>query len=900
MSRHRLASLPIDHLEAEFAAFPLASEAAFSLGVTTLRRDLGGATKALWRAAERHFVGQFPSFSLTELGHLRDKIWFGAADGRESTIGAYLANLAGTRLQAHGMVARPKPLSADEAHCEAPGPRGRMRWRWLAFALPDDWLLAALPGAARAGRIDLLSPHLVRMLAEEGYAEIHCHLGGAVRFPDLWVGLTRAFADSGFGAKSLRSEGAAFENGEHMAPWLLRGCLARLLLARFLARRDSATDFDAFLDDWARRWPATHSLPLHPLFGALADLRQPRRGPRGGYAALQVLYTHLSGLARLPLRDAASQHGDLIQHGDPIARFFPPLGAVTPEHRLMAVGLARLPLRDAASQHGDLIQHGDPIARFFPPLRTVTPEHRLMAVGLAYLAENPQDRSFALLFWQMARLRGLFYRHVTQRPMTPGLEWFIRFYQRMRTVTKRLKIRQSNDLVMIPSALALNGAKCGLRSLEMRIAPDESISKMHRRVKDALDIADKQNPVAPVELGFVVHFQKERSDTKHAKPGAMGRGSHADPSPRANSFGFRYGRYYGARRREALALARLLLHKPGHLAMVRGLDVCTDEMAIPNWVLAPLFRYVSEAAMLASSVSGLPALRRTLHVGEDFPHLMGGLRRIDEVVHRLPLAEGDRIGHGLALGIDPEDWAARGGMVAMPAEERLFDLAWEWEMYARGACTPPDAVRILRVQREIERLTNAVFGAVTTPSCIVQLMDHLYSERALQRVGFPGLNRERSASLLERYLTSGEIFRRGQALQQVDATQDLPALHVLRAAVKRSLAQRSIVIETNPTSNLLIAHAADLDRHPLWRLSTPDEPLDLAIGSDDPLTFATSLPEEYQVVADSLMLRGQAHEEALAWVHRARKTGLKARFTQWPRTGPPCRPVIGRAPKPPP
>lgn len=852
MSRHRLASLPIDHLEAEFAAFPLASEAAFSLGVTTLRPDLGGATKALWRAAERHFVGQFPSFSLTELGHLRDKIWFGAAEGRESTIGAYLANLAGTRLQAHGMVARPKPLSAAEAHGEAPGPRGRMRWRWLAFALPDDWLLAALPGAARAGRIDLLSPHLVRMLAEEGYAEIHCHLGGAVRFPDLWVGLTRAFADSGFGAKSLRSEGAAFENGEHMAPWLLRGCLARLLLARFLARRGSATDFDAFLDDWARRWPATHSLPLHPLFGALADLRQPRRGPRGGYAALQVLYTHLSGLARLPLRDAAIQHGDLIQHGDPIARFFPPLGAVTPEHRLMAV-------------------------------------------GLAYLAENPQDRSFALLFWQMARLRGLFYRHVTQRPMTPGLEWFIRFYGRMRKVA-----RQFPDRVMIRSALALHGAGSGLRSLEMRIAPDESISKMHRRVKDALAIADKQNPVAPVELGFVVHFQKERADTKHAKPGAMGRGSHADPSPRANSFGFRYGRYYGARRREALALARLLLHKPGHLAMVRGLDVCTDEMAIPNWVLAPLFRYVSEAAMLASSVSGLPALRRTLHVGEDFPHLMGGLRRIDEVVHRLPLAEGDRIGHGLALGIDPEDWAARGGMVAMPAEERLFDLAWEWEMYARGACTPPDAMRILRVQREIEHLAGAIFDQPKTPSCIVQLMDHLYSERALQRAGFPGLNRERSASLLERYLTSGEIFRRGQALQQVDATQDLPALRVLRAAVKRSLAQRSIVIETNPTSNLLIAHAADLDRHPLWRLSTPDEPLDLAIGSDDPLTFATSLPEEYQVVADSLMLMGQAHDEALAWVHRARKTGLKARFTQCPRTGPPCRPVIGRAPKPPP
>jgi hypothetical protein len=45
------------------------------------------------------------------------------------------------------------------------------------------------------------------------------------------------------------------------------------------------------------------------------------------------------------------------------------------------------------------------------------------------------------------------------------------------------------------------------------------------------------------------------------------------------------------------------------------------------------------------------------------------------------------------------------------------------------------------------------------------------------------------------------------------------------------------------------------------------------------LTFATNLPEEYQLLLDALMLAGCSEEQARHWLDRVRETGLENRFT---------------------
>ena len=68
---------------------------------------------------------------------------------------------------------------------------------------------------------------------------------------------------------------------------------------------------------------------------------------------------------------------------------------------------------------------------------------------------------------------------------------------------------------------------------------------------------------------------------------------------------------------------------------------------------------IRAAAALCHSVYPVRELRTTIHSGEDFVHLVGGLRRVSEAVHYLDLHDGDRIGHGVALGVDVESWVKK-------------------------------------------------------------------------------------------------------------------------------------------------------------------------------------------------------------------------------------------------
>jgi len=48
-----------------------------------------------------------------------------------------------------------------------------------------------------------------------------------------------------------------------------------------------------------------------------------------------------------------------------------------------------------------------------------------------------------------------------------------------------------------------------------------------------------------------------------------------------NASGYRYAAFYSANRAEAVSLARMFQRWPRSLLVVRGLDVCTDELASP-------------------------------------------------------------------------------------------------------------------------------------------------------------------------------------------------------------------------------------------------------------------------------------------------------------------------------
>jgi hypothetical protein len=189
MQPARLIPIPVDHLIAETAAFPLASEESLRRAVTALDGSLGGDTGELWRAAEGVLVGHFPGFSVDEAVAVRDRTWFGQERGRVP-LHQLLRRLATEALEVAGC--RAVPRLPDTRLADAPHKAllavQRRWWRWVAFALPPDLLLAAVGrGDDGPTEVQLLSPALENMLADRGFAETHLHLGAAIDFPSLWV-----------------------------------------------------------------------------------------------------------------------------------------------------------------------------------------------------------------------------------------------------------------------------------------------------------------------------------------------------------------------------------------------------------------------------------------------------------------------------------------------------------------------------------------------------------------------------------------------------------------------------------------------------------------------------------------------------------------------------------------
>lgn len=176
------------------------------------------------------------------------------------------------------------------------------------------------------------------------------------------------------------------------------------------------------------------------------------------------------------------------------------------------------------------------------------------------------------------------------------------------------------------------------------------------------------------------------------------------------------------------------------------------------------------------------------------------------------------------------------------------------------------------------------------PYELERFVEGLYDEKTLRDLSFPngwpphGKLSDLSLERVRDYLTSADLFERGQETEWIDPSAEGEALAALQAGVRRRLGQIGIAVEVNPTSNLLIGDLGDLAKHPLWRLRPPGgmgdaPPVSVCIGSDDPLTFATDLRAEYQLVHDTLVLARCSEAEAGEWIDAARKTGLDYRFT---------------------
>lgn len=886
ISTNRSLSIPLEYMISEFIAYPLTSKTAFEVCITKLDPEMRKETFCLWRGAEKQILHSVPDLTLDQAVSMRDRYWFFRPGGREIPLHEFLRQTARKFFEIQGASAFPLGFILEQ-NSDAVHSRNQAM-RWLSFSLPPDLLLGALgdDGIDPPSEILHECPIFYRHLADHGFSENHLHAGAALEFQEYWVAVLHALAFDIDEKNDFFSPGAEFDEGEMLASWLLRAAIGRYLTALFL---HEIVFSPALQENGFSVW--------------LSEILMPRM--------IEKISISKTELLKIALRELCRGAFSLDRPN------FKSLRSVYRRISGMAMRFPDDP-RD--------IHKTDPISRLVPKrfCEESTPEICFIHRGISYMEKHPGDDLFSTVFWQAVRLRGIFYRHIVQRPMTPGLQWFVRMYARIKPGTKNVGFK-----LRVKSAAKTCGAEHGLQSLELRTAPDPISSDNLKKAKDAINVMEGISP----EVGLVFHFPRIRGGgSSEGGPKAFWSGTEADPRSSMGSSRFalsrcRYSGYYRKTRKMAMGLARVIFNYPRSLNMIRGVDLCTDELGIPSWVLVPHLRYLRDAGRAASrhlkycAGEKLPELRVSVHAGEDFVHLLGGLRRVDEAVKYFKLQTGDRIGHGLALGLNPEAWAKRYGRVSMYTEDRMFDLVWEWMKYSRNRASFPTD-RLAFVETEIKRLTMRIFGYPIDPYRVDELVRDLHDEETLRQSGYPdyrpdayrrldeemlrkpGYSDYRPAAnrhihdkregmcqcmpgrgeLLCQYLTDHRTFESGHEIEWVDVVNDIEPMKNLQNHVRQKLATVGIVVEVNPTSNLLIGNLTDLKNHPLWRLNPPtgtgdSPPVSVCIGSDDPITFATNLRQEYALLRENLIQGGLSNSEAFDYLDRIRLMGLNSRFT---------------------
>ncbi|MDE7011468.1 MAG: hypothetical protein K2O93_09645 [Oscillospiraceae bacterium] len=477
------------------------------------------------------------------------------------------------------------------------------------------------------------------------------------------------------------------------------------------------------------------------------------------------------------------------------------------------------------------------------------------------------------------------------------------------------------------------------RSLEARLTPAGTREEMIQKVlrydlgKHFADLP--YQPLPPEQC----YFEPERSADRFLREPHFYvlhfPKRHDDPLPPAFSLEHRHQALREEVRARARALAEALSVSPYLCSRIRGIDGCANEVDCRPEVFAAAFRYLRSFQSTEPWTAGslLPApvhrLSVTYHAGEDFYDIADGLRAIDEAMCFLDYRRGDRIGHALALGVDPQiHYQMKSMSIVLPKQNRLDDLVW---LIFRGRAlgVPIDPQLYGALQQEALWLLQDIYGdAISRNNWSITLQDYFCS--MLLRGDAPELYRtmsfqmpealydsqysrcqitsSRSAQDLMPFRQSWKIAgmyyyyhygwrekREGRKSIRISIRPDYIALlRQMQLALQQHLAARGILIECNPSSNVLIGTFGEYARHPITRfnhmgLTAPPDlqcaQLHVCVNTDDLGVFDTSLEFEYALLYRALSSQTDADgrplytaKSILSYLQNVREMGLQAVF----------------------
>lgn len=552
--------------------------------------------------------------------------------------------------------------------------------------------------------------------------------------------------------------------------------------------------------------------------------------------------------------------------------------------------------------------------KFYPEFKSRnTSAEIIWYIDVIKYLKSSHDSLLANCFMRYVRYKNLFFSNKIQSTRIHGLDYFTDFFD--NATDTQLSYDTNKYYYIFEEQFKYDS----IMILEMKISPridnhiqfeNRAIQNIKRKTlnqikcimnsyKKYLDMLCVEKDTDIPQLGIIYHFIKiEDSDNFNGINCIF-----ANEQGGLNSFD-----YNSMRRRYSLfirALNELIYDYPILSDYVVGIDAAAKENATEPWVFAPIFKIARSSKKLlpyaynkSGKTGNIQNLGFTYHVGEDFRHIVSGLRHIDEVLTHFDYRSGDRLGHAIALGVDIDYLISINSIVAVPIMEHLENLLWMWQYVNNTGDVGniPDNLeyKIMDVAKQI--YNNNVSGLD------VYTLWRVYQDKFKTFNNHTSFNISNKAqcSILKK-LNSNQKWEYEELLMShfcpcfyesyhkpifVQMNTNVEFYKELQSSLIKKVERMGIYVETNPTSNTVIGDIPSIFDHPILRLnncgldipnSTKSSVL-VSINSDDPVVFSTHVENEIAYIYYSLLNAGCKREEALEWINKIRMHGINSSF----------------------
>lgn len=563
-----------------------------------------------------------------------------------------------------------------------------------------------------------------------------------------------------------------------------------------------------------------------------------------------------------------------------------------------------------------------------------SPELLLLFFALHHIQSYPEHNGFQKVFLCYLRIKNQYFSNKLQATGMGGLTFFRRYFA---SAASAIYHRGGEDLQKSRLAFRAsirNQFHCdSLKKLEMKISPpflpssafsdsQESVFPVarqlselflaYREVLEEFFPQGKDHQDAPTP-GFVYHLIRhniQRSPVSMCWAVSTPNG----PDDRISHVRRQCNHFLST-------LQFLRQSVPLLSEYVVGLDVASEEIETEPWIYAPVYHHARsrETTVPIQIDSGreIQNIGFTYHVGEDYHHILSGLRHIDEILTHFGYKPGDRIGHGLALQIDIQEWMSNNEVVSLPIVEHLENLVWLWSLCSQNTTELSTHLPVL--EREILSLAEELYGNLRgiTPymlwraytrkflplesSFCEEMKKRYFSEQPSQnwngylsqrtfcsQVKGCEANKENdfiwdADKLLLTHYCPVYMQRYQEPYFTANGREKLALFSTVQKIMRNKVEQMGIFVEVNPTSNMIIGDIRGLSEYPITELNAPDFSSQknfilVSINSDDPLVFSTNVENELALMYHTLTYRGYSREKVLFWIDKVRQYGMNSSF----------------------